>query len=157
MKRWSSVLVFVLAFATSAFAADSPGLSPAQLQKVLKALDAMGAKTTLPAPAALNLGFSSDPTQELPVQQVVTDDHTVYFLRSELKPDDYVIWVRAAGNTSSYMFSTHADLKPVRALFLRNNAFPQAQDVDNPQLRGIYDKALDVLGKDVDKSPPPKN
>ena len=53
----------------------------------------------------------------------MTDDHKVYFCRSELNPADYIIWVRAADNESSYMFLTHADLKLVRAVYLKNRHF----------------------------------
>jgi len=55
---------------------------------------------------------------------VVTDHHKVYFCRSELNPADYIIWVRASDKESSYMFLTHADLKLVRTLYLKNEAFP---------------------------------
>ena len=81
---------------------------------------------------------------------VVTDNHKVYFCRSDLNPADYVIWVRAADKESSYMFLTHADLKLARALYLRNNAFPQVLDVPSAQIQAIYKDALVALGKDVD-------
>jgi hypothetical protein len=97
----------------------------AQLQKILKFVDTIGGKEEFPGPTAQNLGISSDPNQALPVTVVVTDNHKVYFCRSELNPTDYVIWVRAADKESSYMFLTHADLKLVHALYLRNNAFPR--------------------------------
>ena len=98
-----------------------PGpISAAQLQKILKFVDAIGGKEEFPPPTAQNLGISSDPNQALPVTVVVTDNHKVYFCRSELNPADYIIWVRTADKESSYMFLTHADLKLVRALYLRN-------------------------------------
>ena len=50
------------------------------------------------------------------------------------------------------MFLTHADLKLVRALYLRNNAFPQMLDVPSTQVQIIYKDALAALGKDVDKT-----
>jgi hypothetical protein len=49
------------------------------------------------------------------VVAVVTDDHKVYFCRSELNPADYIIWARTADNESSYMFLTRSDLKLIRA------------------------------------------
>ena len=70
---------------------------------------------------------------------------------SDLNPADCVIWVRAADKESSYMFLTHADLKLVRALYLRNNAFPEVLDAPSAQIQAIYKDALVALGKDVDK------
>ena len=85
----------------------------------------------------------------------MTSDHRVYFCRSQLNPDDYIIWVRGPDNLSSYMFSTRADLKLRRALYLRANEFPQPQTSISPQVQAIYNEALTALAKDVDKSPPP--
>ncbi len=110
-----------------------------------------GGKEEFPPPTAQNLGISSDPNQALPVTVVVTDNHKVYFCRSELNPADYIIWVRAADNDSSYMFLTHTDLKLVRTLYLKNQAFPQVLDVPSTQIQTIYKDALAALGKDVDK------
>jgi hypothetical protein len=81
----------------------------------------------------------------------VTDDHKVYFCRSELNPTDYIIWVRLADKDASYMFLTHEDLKLVRTLYLRSQGFPQIVDVPSTQIQSIYKDALVALGKDVDK------
>ena len=109
-------------------------------------------KEEFPPPTAHDLGISSDPNQKLPVTVVVTDDHKVYFCRSELNPADYIIWVRAADKDSSYMFLTHADLKLVRTLYLKDQGFPQVLDVPSTQIQTIYKHALVALGKDVDKA-----
>ena len=81
---------------TWAPAEEARPISAAQLQKILKFVDTIGGKEEFPAPTAQNLGISSDPNQALPVTVVVTDNHKVYFCRSELNPADYIIWVRTA-------------------------------------------------------------
>jgi len=136
--------------ATWAAAEEARPISPAQLQKILKFVDTIGGKEELPPPTAQNLGVSSDPNQALPVTIVVTDNHKVYFCRSDLNPEDYIIWVRTSDKDSSYMFLTHADLKLVRALHLRNNGFPDVLDAPSSQIQAIYKDALLALGKDVD-------
>ena len=136
--------------ATWAAAEEARPISAAQLQKILKFVDTIGGKEELPPPTAQNLGVSSDPNQALPVTIVVTDNHRVYFCRSDLNPADYIIWVRTSDKESSYMFLTHADLKLVRALHLRNNGFPDVLDAPSSQVQAIYKDALLALGKDVD-------
>ena len=136
--------------ATWAAAEEARPISAAQLQKILKFVDNIGGKEEFPPPTAQNLGISTDPNQKLPVTVVVTDDHKVFFCRSELNPADYIIWVRASDNNSSYMFLTHADLKLVRTLYLKNQAFPQVLDVPSVRIQTIYKDALVALGKDVD-------
>jgi hypothetical protein len=96
--------------------------------------------------------ISAAQLQKNPVTVVVTDDHKVYFCRSELNPAAYIIWVRASDKESSYMFLTHADLKLVRTLYLKNQAFPQVLDAPSAQVHTIYKDALVALGKDVDKA-----
>ncbi len=134
------------------YSGEARPISSGQLQKILKFVDTIGGKEEFPPPTAHDLGISTDPNQKLPVTAVVTDDNKVYFCRSELNPADYIIWVRTADKESSYMFLTHADLKLVRALYLRNNAFPQVLDVPSTQVQTIYKDALVALGKDVDKA-----
>jgi len=136
--------------ADSAVAEDAAPISAAQLQKVLKFIDTIGAKEDLPPPTAQNLGLSNDANQALPVTVVVTDDHKVYFCRSELNQADYIVWARTSDKDASYMFLTHADLKLVRALHLRFNGFPDVMDNPPAQVRAIYNDALVALGKDVD-------
>ena len=153
MKRMLvAVLLVTSILSTWAPAEEARPISAAQLQKILKFVDTIGGKEEFPGPTAQNLGISTDPNQALPVTVVVTDNHKVYFCRSDLNPADYVIWVRAADKESSYMFLTHADLKLVRALYLCNNAFPQMLDVPSTQVQTIYKDALVALGKDVDKT-----
>ena len=135
-----------------AVAQEAQLIAPAQLQKILKFLDTIGGKEEFPAPTAQNLGLSDDPNLALPVTVVVTNDHKVYFCRSELNPTDYIIWVRTGDKDSSYMFLTHPDLKLVRALQLRNNGFPDVMTSPPPQIQAMYKDALLALGKDVDKS-----
>ena len=156
MKRLLVAAVVVMSIAASwaiaatwAAAEEARPISPAQLQKILKFVDTIGGKEEL-SPTAQNLGVSSDPNQALPVTIVVTDNHKVYFCRSDLNPDDYIIWVRTSDKDSSYMFLTHADLKLVRALHLRNNGLPDVLDAPSSQIQAIYKDALLALGKDVD-------
>ena len=129
-----------------------PPISAAQLQKILKFVDTIGGKEEFPPPTAQNLGISSDPNQALPVTVVVTDDHKVYFCRSDLNPADYIIWVRAADKESSYLFLTNSDLKLIRTVYLKSSAFPQVLDAPSAQIQAIYKNALVALGKDVDHS-----
>ena len=77
-------------------------------------------------------------------------DHKVYFCRSDLNPADYIIWVRAADNGSSYLFLTNSGLKLIRAVHLKTAAFPEVLDVPTAQIQAIYKNALVALGKDVD-------
>ena len=135
-----------------AVAQEAQLIAPAQLQKILKFVDTIGAKEEFPAPTAQNLGLSDDPNLALPVTVVVTNDHKVYFCRSELNPTDYIIWVRTGDKDSSYMFLTHPDLKLVRALQLRTNGFPDVLTSPPAQVEAMYKDALLALGKDVDKS-----
>jgi len=136
--------------ATWAAAEEARPISAAQLQKILKFVDTIGGKEEFPPPTAQNLGVSTDPNQTLPVTVVVTDNHKVYFCRSDLNPADYIIWVRTSDKESSYMFLTHADLKLVRTLHLHNNGFPEVLDAPSSQVQTIYKDALLALGKDVD-------
>jgi hypothetical protein len=153
MKRLLAAVIFtMLSMGASALAQDAPPISSAKLQKILKFVDTIGAKQEFQAPTALQLGFSTDPTQTLPVALVMTNDHTVYFGRSELNPADYVIWARTPDNKASYMFSTHADFKLIRALYLRDDAFPDIVDANSSQIQTIYKKALAALVKDVDST-----
>ena len=153
MKSVLAAVLLTIAMAGPLAAAnDARPMSPAQLQKVLKFIDTIGGKEEFPPPTAQNLGVSSDPGQKLPVTVVVTDDHKVYFCRSDLNPADYIIWVRSPDNKSSYMFLTHADLKPVRALYLRTEVFPMPADVASSQVQGVYQDALAALAKDVEHS-----
>ena len=95
-------------------------------------------------------------TQALPVTVVVTDNHNVYFCRSELDPTDYIIWVRTSDKDSSYMFLTHADLKLVRALHLRNNGFPDvmtAPPASSSIVRSSFFEVSSLIG-DCSKLPP---
>ena len=133
-------------------AEEAQPITTAQLQKILKFVDSIGAKEEFPAPTALSLGVSGDANLALPVTVVVTDDHKVYFCRSELNPTDFIIWVRTPDKEASYMFLTHADLKLVRGLFLHEGAFPQVIENPSAPVQAIYKNALVALGKDVDRS-----
>jgi hypothetical protein len=147
-----AVIVTVLTAGTWASAEESSPISPAQLQKILKFVDTIGAKQEFPPPTAHDLGLSTDPTKALPVVMVVTDNHKVYFCRSALNPTDYIIWTRTTDTESSYMFLTHADFKLVRALYLRSQEFPRVVDAASNQVQTIYNEALAILAKDVDKN-----
>jgi hypothetical protein len=158
MKRLLAAALFtMLIAATFVSAQEAPPISTAQFQKMQKYLDTVGSKDTFPPPTAASLGLSSDVAQELPVVSIKTNDHTVYFCRSELNPADFIVWTRVAGDTdSSYMFSTHSDFKMIRALYLHTERFPQPIDIDSNEVRAVYKKALVALAKDIDSSPPPK-
>jgi hypothetical protein len=153
MKRLLVAAVLaVLAPGIFASAEEAAPISPAQLQKILKFVDTIGAKQEFPPPTAQSLGMSSNPSQVLPVVTVVTDDHKVYFCRSQLDPADYIIWSRTADNESSYLFRTRSDFKLIRALYLRNEAFPVVADSNSTQVLTIYKGALAALAKDIDSS-----
>ena len=131
-----------------------PPLSKAQLQKLLKIVDAVGQKGEFPGPTAQNLGLVTDkPFQALPLVSVITSDRQVYFCRSQLNPDDYVIWARN-GKTSD-MFSTREDLKLIGAVHLDENNVPEIQDIKSAKVQSAYKDALRALAKDVDSSPQP--
>jgi hypothetical protein len=154
MNRLLAAAIFtVLSMGVSVSAQDAPPISPAQLQKLLKVVDTIGAKEEFPAPTAQNLGISTDPTRTLPVILIVTNDHTVYFGRSQIDPADYIIWVRSPDSNASYMFSTRSDFKLIRALYLRADGFPDIVDGDTTQVQEIYKKALAALVKDVNSTP----
>jgi hypothetical protein len=142
----------ILTVGTWASAQESSPISPAQLEKILKFVDTIGAKQEFPPPTAHDLGLSTDANKKLPVVVVVTDNHKVYFCRSALNPADYIIWSRTADAESSYMFLTHADFKLVRALYLHEQAFPRSVDVASSQVLALYNEALAALAKDVDKN-----
>ena len=157
MKRLLVTLLAVLAATTVVLAQETPPISTAQLQKMLKYLDTVGAKETFPAPTAASLGFSGDAAQPLPVVMIWTTDRTIYFCRSELDPADYIVWVRVANDkAASYMFSTHADFKIIHALYLHTDSFPQPIDIDSNEVRAVYKKALTELAKVIADSPPPQ-
>lgn len=147
-----AAIVTMLTAGMWASAEESQPISPAQLQKILKFVDTIGAKQEFPPPTAQNLGLSTNPTQALPVVVVVTDNHKVYFCRSVLNPADYIIWARTTDNESSYMFLTHSDFKLVRALYLHAQGFPRVVDAASSQVQTIYNEALAVLAKDIDKN-----
>jgi len=105
MKRLLVAVVLVMStLSTWATAEEARPISAAQLQKILKFVDTIGGKEEFPGPTAQNLGISSDPNQALPVTVVVTDNHKVYFCRSDLNPEDHIIWVRTSDKDSSTCF-----------------------------------------------------
>ena len=157
MKRWLAALaVTFFAFSGAAPAQNQAQLpvSPIQLQKILRYLDKIGSKQNFPAPTAQSLGLSKDPGQALPVTVIMTDDHRVYFCRSDLNHADYVIWVRMPGNGGSYMFSTNASLAPGHALYMHTDEFPRNENVNSPHIQDIYKRSLAALAADIQKSPP---
>ncbi len=152
MHRWLAAALVAMFAAGTALGQEAPALSEAQFHKLVGFIDTIGAKQQLPPPTAQSLGLSNDASLALPVTMVTTDDHKVYFARSDLNRNDYVVWVRAEGNTASYMFATHANLKPITGLYLKENEFPRPIDVTSTQVRTVYRDALSALGKDVDNS-----
>lgn len=158
MRRMlAAVLLTVSTAATCASAQEAPPISTAQFHKMQRYLDTIGAKDTFPAPTAASLGLSGDVAQALPVVMVWNKEHTIYFCRSKLDPADYIVWTRVADDkAASYMFSTHADFKLVRALYLHSDQFPQPKNIHSPEIQAIYKNALTELAKVIDSSPPPK-
>lgn len=154
LRKWriAAALLGVLMTASMAFAQDAPPLSPADLKKLLSYVDTIGVKQTFPPPMARNLGFSQDLKQDLPVVSVVTNDHKIYFCRSELDAKDYLIWVIGPNEKSSSMFVTHDDLKLARALYMRAEAIPQLQNVNDDEVLTEYNKALAGLASDLKKT-----
>ncbi len=154
MKRYfaAGILAWSVSTACALAAATAPPISVAQFKKLQKFLDTVGVKESFPPPTAESLGFSADPTKVLRVVEIATSDNVIYFCRSQSNRNDYVVWVRGPQNESSYMFSTHPDLKPVRALYLRAGAFPQLADVNSAQVKGVFDRALATLAADIDRS-----
>lgn len=152
--KWqiAGALLAVLVAGFIASAEEASPLSSADLKKLLTYVDTIGAKQTLPPPMAQNLGLSQDAKQGLPVVSVVTSDHRIYFCRSGLNASDYIIWVISSDQKSSSMFVTHQDLKLVRALYMRAEAIPQLQHVDDPKVEDDYKKALAALAQDLQKT-----
>jgi pseudouridine-5'-phosphate glycosidase len=142
----------VLMAASVGFAAEASPLSPADLKKLLGYIDTVGVKQVFPAPMARNLGLSPDEKQDLPVVSVVTNDHKIYFCRSELDAKDYIIWAIGSDEKSSSMFVTHQDLKLTRAMHLRAEAIPQLQNVNEDEVMSEYNQALEGLARDLKKS-----
>ena len=152
MKRLLAAVILVMMTTSVLAAEEAAPVSPAQLQKILKFIDTIGVKQEFPPPTAQSLAISSDPKQALPVIAVVTDDHKVYFCRSQLNADDYIIWAYPKDDDKSYIFLTRSDLKLIRALYLEGAKSPQPVDSSSALIRSIYKNALKALAKDVDHS-----
>jgi hypothetical protein len=162
LRKWRiagallAVLVTVsapLMAASLGFAEEALPLSPADLKKLLGYVDTIGVKQTFPPPMARNLGLTQDEKQDLPVLSVVTNDHKVYFCRSELDAKDYIIWAIGSDQKSSSMFVTHDDLKLTRAMYMRAGAIPQLQNVTDDEVLTEYKRALAALSQDLKKTP----
>ena len=65
---------------------------------------------------------------------------------------DYLIWVIGPDQKSSSMFVTHEDLKLARALYMRADAIPQLQNVNDDDVLTNYKKALAALAEDLHKT-----
>lgn len=142
----------VLVATSFGFAQDASPLSPSDLKKLLGYVDTIGVKQTFPPPMARNLGLSQDEKQDLPVVSVATNDHKIYFCRSELDAKDYIIWAIGSDEKSSSMFVTHDDLKLTRAMHMRAEAIPQLQNIDDDEILSEYNHALEALARDLKKS-----
>jgi len=150
--RIAAALLGVLMTASVGFAEEASPLSAADLKKLIGYIDTIGVKQTFPPPMARNLGLTQDEKQDLPVVSVVTNDHKVYFCRSELDAKDYLIWVIGSDEKSSSIFVTHDDLKLARALYMRAEAIPQLQNVNEDEVLTEYNHALETLARDLKKS-----
>jgi len=142
----------VLMAASIGFAQEASPLSRPDLKKLLGYVDTIGVKQNFPPPMARNLGLSQDEKQDLPVVSVATNDHKIYFCRSELDAKDYIIWVIGSDEKSSTMFVTHQDLKLTRAMHMRAEAIPQLQNVTDDDVLTDYKKALAALSQDLQKT-----
>jgi hypothetical protein len=161
LRKWRfagallAVLVTASAISMAAsigFAQEVSPLSPADFKKLVAYIDTIGVKQTFPPPMARNLGLSQDLKQDLPVISVVTNDHKIYFCRSELDAKDYLIWVIGSNEKSSSMFVTHQDLKLASALYMRAEAIPQRQNVNDDEVLTEYKHALEALSQDLHKT-----
>jgi hypothetical protein len=161
LRKWRIAAAFlailitasvVLMAASTGFAEEASPLAPADLKKLLGYIDTIGVKQTFPPPMARNLGLTEDLKQDLPVVSVVTNDHKVYFCRSELDAKDYIIWVIGSDKKSSSMFVTHDDLKLTRAMYMRADAIPQLQNIDDDEVLTEYKHALEALSQDLHKT-----
>jgi hypothetical protein len=155
LRTWriaAALLGVLMMSASVGFAEEAPPLSPADFKKLVGYIDTIGVKQTFPPPMARNLGLSQDLKQDLPVVSVVTNDHKVYFCRSELDAKDYLIWVIGSDKKSSSMFVTHDDLKLASALYMRAEAIPQRQNVNDDEVLTEYKKALAALSQDLHKT-----
>jgi hypothetical protein len=152
--KWQIAVTLLAALMTTSIvsAEEASPLSPADLKKLFTYIDTIGAKQTFPAPMAQNLGLSQDEKQDLPVVSVVTDDHRIYFCRSGLDANDYIIWAIGADKKSSSMFVTHQDLKLMRALYVKAEAIPQLQNINDDEVEANYEKALAGLARDLHKT-----
>jgi hypothetical protein len=161
LRKWRSATALlavlttasaVLMAASIGFAQEAPPLSPADLKKLVNYVDTIGVKQTFAPPMARNLGLSQDEKQDLPVVSIVTNDHKVYFCRSELDAKDYLIWVIGSDEKSSSIFVTHQDLKLARALYMHADAIPQLQNVNEDEVLTEYKHALTALSQDLKKT-----
>ena len=102
MRRWlAAMVVTILVSGGFALAQTAPFISSAELQKILRYVDTIGSKKNFPGPTAQSLGLSKDPGQALPVTVIMTNDHRVYFCRSDLDQNDYIILLRMPRNGGS--------------------------------------------------------
>src|SRR5579863_2231466 len=150
--RIAGALIALVMTGFVAAAEEASPLSPADLKQILGFVDTIGSKQSFPAPIAQNLGLSKDAKQDLSVVSVVSKDKRIFFCRSDLDASDYIIWVIGSAKKSSSMFVTHKDLKLSRALYMRNEAAPQLQNTDDPQVEANYKKALAGLAADLHKT-----
>jgi|SRR5580704_3914747 hypothetical protein len=153
VRRWlAAIVVTILASGGYAAAQTAPLISPAELQKILRYVDTIGSKKNFPGPTAQSLGLSKDPGEALPVTVIMTNDHRVYFCRSDLDQNDYIILLRMPGNGGSYMFSTNANFALGHALYLPVSDFPRVENANSPQTQDLYKRALSELTADINKS-----
>ena len=154
VMKWpiAGALIALLMTGFVAAAQEASPLSPADLKQILTFVDTIGSKQTFPAPMAQNLGLSQDAKLDLSVVSIVTNDHRIFFCRSGLDANDYIIWVIGSDKKSSSMFVTHQDLKLARALYMRNETAPQLQNTGDPQIEADYKKALAGLAADLHKT-----
>jgi hypothetical protein len=154
MPKWriAGALLGVLMTATVGSAEEAPPLSAADLKQLVSYVDSIGVKQSFPAPMAKNLGLSSDEKKDLPVVSIVTNDHRIYFCRSELDAKDYIIWVIAPDQKSSSMFVTHQDLKLTRAMYMHADAVPQLENINDAAVVTNYARSLAALSKDLRKT-----
>lgn len=154
LRKWqiAGALLGLLLTASIASAQEASPLSAADFKKLVGYIDTIGVKQSFAPPMARNLGLSKDKKQDLPVVSVATNDHKVYFCRSGLDAKDYLIWVIGADKKSSSIFVTHQDLKLARALYMRADAIPQLQNVDDDEVLTEYKRALAALLQDLRKT-----
>jgi hypothetical protein len=140
--------------AFAAFAQTAPAISSAfsaaQFQKLLRLIDTAGAKDSLPAPRGSMLGLGTDSKGDVPCVEVDTGDDRYSLARSAVDPKEFMV-LADAGNDTAYLFSTHADFRPIKAIVLHAAENPKVADPSAPETQALFQKAIVAWRTELDK------